>query len=72
MMVTMTMMDVGADYDEDEDDDDNDEFVDNDYDFSDDNADDIYELMNLLQQRGHFPYVITVLPECIKSHFKPF
>ena len=22
--------------------------------------------------RGHFPYVITILLKCIKSHFKPF
>ena len=55
-MVTMTMMDGGADYDkdEDDDDDDNDEFVDNDYDLSDDNADDIYELMNLLQHLSNY------------------
>ena len=52
MMVTMTMMDGGADYDED--DDDNNEFVDNDYDLSDDNTNDIYELMNLLQHLSNY------------------
>ena len=30
------------------------EFVDNDFDFSDDNADDIYELMNLLQHLSNY------------------
>ena len=61
MMVTMTMMDGGADYDKDEDDDDNDEFVDNDYYLSDDNADDIYELMNLLQHLSNYLIEFQIL-----------